>query len=331
GMHVLEIGTGTGYNAALLCERLGDGNVTSIDVGPELVALAAIRLADHGYRPHVVAGDGAAGVPERAPFDRIIATCGIDRVPQAWINQTHDGGKIIANVLGPFNAYTMVLLTVNSGSASGKFLRQSGNFMPRRTDPARAFDYTVAIRRDATDTADGYSQLNPQEAYDDQTWGLLAQTRLRGVASRRIYVDDDNHLGTELATPDGSAWAVIHHTPDGNGYRTQQAGPGRLWDELEQIHEQWVALGRPAYHRFGLTIDRNSQTLLWLDHPESGHTWRSDLLCPQHQSPAVVDILGHAYDSGHRMTEGLTGAERASSASGSPGPRCCSPTGVGIG
>lgn len=52
-------------------------------------------------------------------------------------------------------------------------------------------------------------------------------------------------------------------------YRTRQAGPRRLWNEVEQLHEQWTALGRPAYHRFGLTVGADSQTLLWLDHPDS--------------------------------------------------------------
>ncbi|MGH3931961.1 MAG: methyltransferase domain-containing protein [Pseudonocardiaceae bacterium] len=275
GMRVLEIGTGAGYSAALLCERLGDTNVTSIDIDPELVALASIRLAEHGYRPHLVTGNGAAGVAERSPFDRIIATCGVDRIPRTWIEQTRGSGKIMANIRGPFTAYALILLTVNDGTASGMFLRQSGSFMPLRTDPARPFNYTVTIYHDATNAAHGHSWLDPRQAYDDQTWGLLAQTHLNGVTCRQIYVDGDEHLGTELASPDGSCWAVVHHTPDDNGHPTRQAGPRRLWDELEQLYQQWTALGRPVYHRFGLTLDRNSQTL-WLDDPDSGHTWNCE-------------------------------------------------------
>lgn len=104
GMRVLEVGTGTGYNAALLCERIGDVNVASINVDPELVALAGVRLASHGYRPQLVAGDGTEGIPQSAPFDRIIATCGVDRIPNAWIRQCRDGGKVMANIRGPFNS-----------------------------------------------------------------------------------------------------------------------------------------------------------------------------------------------------------------------------------
>jgi hypothetical protein len=72
--------------------------------------------------------------------------------------------------------------------------------MPRRTDPARAYDYTVTVRRDATGpTHDGHSALDPQALYDEPTFGLIAQSRLAEVVSRQIYVDDRENLGTEMA------------------------------------------------------------------------------------------------------------------------------------
>lgn len=66
GDRVLEIGTGSGYNAALLCERLGSENVTTIDCNAELVGAARQRLAEHGYEPTVVAGDGFFGYAPNA-------------------------------------------------------------------------------------------------------------------------------------------------------------------------------------------------------------------------------------------------------------------------
>jgi methyltransferase of ATP-grasp peptide maturase system len=274
GMDVLEIGTGTGYNAALLCERLGDQHVTTIDIGPELTALAKVRLAEHGYWPHVATGDGATGVPGRDPFDRIIATCGLDEVPQAWIEQTRDGGKILVNLLGPWNQFALVLLTVHGDSASGQFLAQTGGFMPRRTDRAKAHDYTVTVHRNAPDPEDGYSTLDPQTLYDDATFGLIAQTRLAGVVSRLIYVDDEENLGTEIATADGSSWAEVHHTPvDDRGYRAIQAGPRRLWDEVESMHREWLAHDRPRHDRFGISVGREAAPLLWLDSADGSHAW----------------------------------------------------------
>jgi protein-L-isoaspartate O-methyltransferase len=73
GHRVLEIGTGTGYNAALMSHRLGAENVFSVDVDAGLVDSARDRLAALGYRPTLAAVDGVTGLPEHAPYDRIIA------------------------------------------------------------------------------------------------------------------------------------------------------------------------------------------------------------------------------------------------------------------
>jgi protein-L-isoaspartate O-methyltransferase len=87
GHTVLEIGTGTGYNAALLCHRLGDTQVTSIDIDPDLVADTRLRLATLGYHSTLLAGDGTHGAIDNAPYDRVIATCAVPAIPPAWINQ----------------------------------------------------------------------------------------------------------------------------------------------------------------------------------------------------------------------------------------------------
>ncbi len=100
GMSVLEIGTGTGYNAALLCHRLGSACVTSVDIDPALVDAARERLAALGYTPRLAARDGSAGYPPGAPYDRVIATVGVHVIPAAWIGQTREGGRILANCTG---------------------------------------------------------------------------------------------------------------------------------------------------------------------------------------------------------------------------------------
>ncbi|MGQ0839644.1 methyltransferase domain-containing protein [Actinokineospora sp.] len=71
-MRVLEVGTGTGYNAALLSHRLGDRQVVSIDIDPYLVDLAAQPLAHLAHTPTLLAGDGVYGAAEHGPYDRII-------------------------------------------------------------------------------------------------------------------------------------------------------------------------------------------------------------------------------------------------------------------
>ncbi|MGH3915387.1 MAG: methyltransferase domain-containing protein, partial [Pseudonocardiaceae bacterium] len=84
GHRVLEIGTGTGYNAALMSHRFGAENIFSVEVDTGLVNSARSRLAALGYHPTLAAVDGVAGLPEHAPYDRIMATCAVSRVPWSW-------------------------------------------------------------------------------------------------------------------------------------------------------------------------------------------------------------------------------------------------------
>lgn len=95
---VLEVGTGTGYNAALLSHRLGNDRLTTIEVGPHVTELARERLSVSGYEPDVRCGDGAAGWADAAPYDRVIATVSFPHVPRAWIDQTRDGGLIVTSL-----------------------------------------------------------------------------------------------------------------------------------------------------------------------------------------------------------------------------------------
>ncbi|GGX54502.1 methyltransferase domain-containing protein [Streptomyces fructofermentans] len=128
GDAVLEIGAGTGYNAALLAHRLGDALVTSVDLDPEITEAARRHLAAAGHRPTVVTGDGARGCPERAPFDRIIATCTLGSIPRAWLPQCRPGARILA----PFATGIVVLRVRDAGHAEGRFLHTSAYFVPLR-------------------------------------------------------------------------------------------------------------------------------------------------------------------------------------------------------
>ena len=152
GMRVLEIGTGTGFNAALLCHRLGDANVTSIDIDTMLVETARARLAGLGHRPFLATGDGALGVPVRAPYSRIIATAAVATIPPAWISQLVHGGRIVADVRGELASALLVADKTTPSSVRGRFHDTPGHFMwlrsradhPLRdgTDPDTSFDFT---------------------------------------------------------------------------------------------------------------------------------------------------------------------------------------------
>jgi protein-L-isoaspartate O-methyltransferase len=127
GNRVLEVGTGTGWNAALLCHRVGPENVVTVEVDEASAKEARLRLAAAGFVPLAAeVGDGAKGCPEHAPYDRLIATCSIGRVPHAWIEQTVPGGLIVAPWGPTYGGEGVVRLTVHGdGTASGPFVGSS--------------------------------------------------------------------------------------------------------------------------------------------------------------------------------------------------------------
>jgi len=96
---VLEIGTGCGYQTAVLAELAAE--VYSVEIVEALALRAAADLARLGYpRVHVRAGDGHGGWPEAAPFDAVIVTCAPEREPAALIAQLKDGGRMIVPLGG---------------------------------------------------------------------------------------------------------------------------------------------------------------------------------------------------------------------------------------
>ena len=100
GLRVLEIGTGSGYQAAVLAQCITPGGtVDSIEIVPELGRQAEALLRELGYRNvHVRIGDGYAGWPEHAPFDAIVLTAAPQRVPLPLLDQLKVGGRLVAPV-----------------------------------------------------------------------------------------------------------------------------------------------------------------------------------------------------------------------------------------
>jgi protein-L-isoaspartate(D-aspartate) O-methyltransferase len=130
GMRVLHVGTGSGYYTAILAELVGErGTVVGVEYEPDLVELSAAHLARAGYTNVTVReGDGAAGVPEAAPFDRILVSAGCSDIAAAWVTQLGNDGRLVlplchASVLGR-RMTSGVLLTLHKldGHLTGKFL-----------------------------------------------------------------------------------------------------------------------------------------------------------------------------------------------------------------
>ncbi len=271
GHAVLEIGTGTGYNTALLCHRLGDSHITSIDVDPALVDHARQRLAAFDYHPHLHAGDGRTGHSERAPHDRIIVTVGIAAIPPEWIDQTRDGGIIIVPVDRHGRGGLLARLTVHDGIAEGRFLPDCGWFMPTRSRHADAA--LKALREITYDHGTQRTTDLPIDAATDTQHpaDFFVALRTAGYSHLTFTPDDGSPQQTWLATADGS-WAC-HTTSDDGTHTVRQGGPTRIWDQIEAAHAEWHTLGQPTRERFRLTVRRDGTHTLSLDNPHSPYTW----------------------------------------------------------
>ncbi|MDT3400650.1 methyltransferase domain-containing protein [Streptomyces sp. B1866] len=257
GMNVLEIGTGTGYNAALLAHRLGSDRVTSIDVDPGLVDTARRSLERAGYRPAAVCGDGAAGFSPRAPYDRLIATCGVARIPESWLRQVRPGGVILASV-----GFGLVRLTVSQpgGPASGPFLDYA-SFTPIR----RTTEQVSPTTRDDLALADGNGATR---RVPFPGWEVLEERMvvfLRSVAMPGVrQVTLDSRAGKEYVLADHvtGSWARVRQNHEDEAQAVEN-GPRRLWDELCVVAESWLAAGRPPLASYGLEVGSDGRHELW--------------------------------------------------------------------
>ena len=285
GHRVLEIGTGTGYNAALLAYRLGSANVFSIDIEHDLVDLARQRLARIGYHPVLVAADGAAGLAEHAPFDRIIATCAVPAVPWAWVEQTRPGGVILTDLKTAQGAGSLVRLTRYPDRAEGHFDRTYAAFMSLRHHPAdQAPDRPRPRRQRDCEVEQGTTRLNPRTPWESLVvWFLATFTLGADVTLGYGRPDQDwKPTVTSITTGDGS-WAEVTLADDHGVHQVIEGGPRRVWRIVEDAHALWTEVGQPGWDRFGLTVTQERQRV-WLDTPAGAHTW------PLH--PTRLDIAG---------------------------------------
>ncbi|MFC4494875.1 methyltransferase domain-containing protein [Streptomyces ovatisporus] len=267
GHRVLEAGTGTGFNAALLAHRLGDHNVTTIEVDPELADSARASLRNAGRAPKVVTGDGAAGRPDGAPYDRVIVTYAVHRIPHALVQQTAPGGKLLIPWgTGLYNGVLVRLTSSRSeeGTASGPVVGDCAFMWDRRQAPRRDIMATV---RPQDEAAGGRTDLDPRLVLGDDDAAFTAG----------VMVPDCRHSvghGSEgewtlwLADPGSRSWASLDFTPDADCFDVQQYGPRLLWDEVASAYAWWREAGSPRRTRFGITT-RPGHQHVWLDTPDN--------------------------------------------------------------
>ncbi|WP_333767875.1 methyltransferase domain-containing protein [Streptomyces sp. IBSBF 2435] len=260
GHAVLELGAGTGWNAALLARRAAPGRVVSVEVDAELADRARARLAAVGAAVDVEVGDGTKGWPAGAAYDRVIATYAVERVPWAWVEQTRPGGRIVT----PWGRLGHVALTVaaDGRSASG-WMQGLGQFMPARGVPGYAESGYAAVR--------GREPATRQREFTRDLTVLRDDTHL--LFALRVALPDlrvssaTDADGVNAWLHDGrSSWAAfsVHDTGRTTAY---EGGPRSLTDELELAWDQWLAADRPDVYDHGMTVTATEQ-FVWVHGPD---------------------------------------------------------------
>lgn len=270
GDRVLELGTGSGWNAALLCALAGEDGVTTVEVDPRLHEQARTGLAAAGHAPTAVLGDGLDGHPPGAPYDRILSTMAVRRIPGAWVSQLAPGGRLLTPWGTPYHNGVLADLTLGAdGGAHGRF---SGNaaFMWARSQrtPHGAVEDRVRPEHDFTETLTG---MYPDEAVGDFDGAFAVGLFLPDVKNTIVWEDDvpgADRFTVYLMDPCTGSWASWHVDAARSRYPVRQHGPRRLFDELEAAVGWWTGAGRPAHDRFGLSAHPDGHQELWLDAPD---------------------------------------------------------------
>lgn len=207
GERILELGAGTGYNAALLAHLVGEnGHVTTIDVDEDLVDGARAHLAAAGVdNVTVVLGDGAVGHAGGAPYDRIIATVGAHGIPNAWLEQLADGGRLLV----PQRLRGSVNRSIAFERRGDKFVSVSSEmntFMPLRRGVADDDRPLIPV----TATGAVRLQTNTDQAIDAAALAeVLDQPSIQewtGVLVRGGESPEWMELWLTLAMPSGLNW-----------------------------------------------------------------------------------------------------------------------------
>jgi methyltransferase of ATP-grasp peptide maturase system len=260
---VLEIGVGSGYNAAILCELLGSDRVTSVDISPRLVFSADARLDSLGYDPVVAEYDGHQGYPDRAPYGRVIATTAFTHVPPDWLKQVTPGGLILVNIAGGTGGAMLKLQARDDGTAEGRFLPEWAGFMPARSGTPSTRT-TVDDEGETSETALAPARVRePAPAFLAQLATTDADTVLR--------TGDD---GTDFLFMEGAdgSWAEIDTEPSGDRFKVVEGGPRKLWKAVENAYSWWESHGRPDWSAFGVTVTPTGQHV-WYGSPDSDTQW----------------------------------------------------------
>ena len=282
GQRVLEIGAGTGYNAALIQRIVGDeGRVTTVDIDPETATRA--RRGLRGTRVKVVTGDGRDGHEPGAPYDRVIVTASASEIPRAWLEQLKPGGLLEVPLrLGGSGGLQLIPTLRREGERLRSISVVAGGFMPLRSAPEdlSAFGSFVNVNWTAGDKTTWLLTIGGAPAREaavrrligtacsrprSRLLGVRASSKglgiylaLRGPANRLVGVLESNSYLGGVAAADGSSLALLAGWPTTS--KMLVFGADKAGDELEALVADWVQLGRPDAGDIALTVSFRTGT-----------------------------------------------------------------------
>lgn len=248
GAAVIESGTGTGYNAAILCHLVGDSNLATVDIDPGLVANARTRLAELGYHPAVE--------PAAHTYDRILATHAVERIPTEWIRWAKPGCRILADVrsrdMADVGAWALLTVDSDGLTASGRLMPDRGAFMNARTRVDAADGHTRPQLTNVDDLRRRKGRLEPG-VLSDSGFAMTLWHRLPNVIWQCFEVDGELHVN--IASADGR-WADV------TGTDVTYTTFGDLWAAVEEVWDDWNGKGRPSINDYLIRTTTKGQTVL---------------------------------------------------------------------
>lgn len=246
GLAVLEIGAGSGYNAALIAEIVGaQSRVVSVDIDAELVDQTRRLLSEAGYSGiRLITRDGFEGAPEAAPFDRIVATVGCPDLSPRWAEQLDPGGfMLIPLQMGVFAP--LVRVRPEAGALHGQVIAPAG-FLGMQGTMAKRDPYSGCGDRFGVPAMDGARRL---PLFDELTAGHGEQVRIAAASGFHSFLALRDKRTFATGRPSGfglfeaDVGSVLVSLAE---EAVLIAGDDRLYEELRGRHAEWRGLGRPA-------------------------------------------------------------------------------------
>ena len=301
---VLEIGAGTGYNAAILAHMVGEsGSVITVDIDQDIVDEAAANLSRAGYdNVKCICGDGFEGFSAGQPYDRIIVTVGAYDVSPHWVDQLKDGGIMVVPVW--FKGFCLsVALEKCNGELKGlsaapcTFIPIRGiwhrteGYFPVGDPPNDALQMAIGLESDDQDYRRDLNDLFVQDASLRETGRLMAGQfhtldifyglyMFLAVNPRifSIYSSSRDTLfrgfGYGLIDLDSMSAALIS---GGSPERVVVYGKDAAYKQLNELLDQWDEMGRPSIRGLRISALFNPPKVIpegsWVIDKRSAYTW----------------------------------------------------------